>query len=244
MDVQSATPCWHVALTAELRDADARPLQRERPTGFDRAIREAEANLGEGILAAPVQIERGAAVQALFRRAAGVAGFVAHLSDAMHPLRWVAGLGFGLVDARTRGESIVLDGPALDRARAALWTARRDRRSAVAVGFGSPEDEVLASLFELCEQIRGGWTERQAETVRAARALKGKEVAERFGVSPSVVSESLKAASFRPLVRAEAAMAELLDRFGNEGIWRGPNVVFPDILSPLSRESRQLVSRR
>lgn len=162
----------------------------------------------------------------------------------MHPLRWVVGLGFGLVEARTRGETVVLDGEALDRARAALWTARRDRRGAMAVGFGAPEDTTLAGLLELTEQIRARWTERQAETVRAARVSKGKEVAERFGVSPSVVSESLKAASFRPLLRAEDALAELLDHFGTDGPWRGENVVFPDILSPLSREARKLVSRR
>lgn len=243
MNAPSLTACWHVALTAELRDADGRPLQRERPAGLERAVREAEAALGEGILAAPVQIERSAALQALFRRASGIAPFVAHLADTMHPLRWVVGLGFGVVEARPRGENLVLDGSALDRARAALWTARRDRRAAVAVGFGAPEDAIVAGLLELSEQIRGRWTERQAETVRAARQLKGKDVAERFGVSPSVVSESLKAASFRPLVRAEGAIAELLDHFGTDGPWRGENVVFPDILSPLSRESRQLVSR-
>ena len=244
MKPPTVTQCWHVALTAELRDPDGRPLQRERPAGLESAIREAERRASEDALAAPVQIERSAALQALFRRAGAVAPFVAYLADTLHPLRWVVGLGFGVVESRPRGVGFVLDGSALDRARAALWTARRDRRGAVAVGFGPPEDAVLAGLLELSEQIRARWTERQAETVRAARMLKGKEVAERFGVSPSVVSESLKAASFRPLIRAEEALSELLDHFGTEGIWRGQNVVFPDILSPLSRESRQLVSRR
>ena len=242
----NSTPCWHVAIAAELRDPDGRTLQnhKERPHGLDEVAQRVETALSAEHLAAPLQVERAGSVQALFRRAPGVTLALSELGDALHPYRWVVGLGFGLVEARFRGTTVVLDGSALDRARAALWTARRDRRGAMAVGFGSPDDETIASLVEMMDQTRSRWTERQAETIRAARRHKGKEVAARFGVSPSVVSESLKAASFRPLTRAENALAGLLDRYGTDGPWRGESVVYPDILSPLSRESRLLVSRR
>lgn len=244
MDPERTSPCWHVALAAELRDADGRPLQKDRPPALETLARDLEAELGSQHLAAPLQVERSGSVQALFRRAEGIARVIAHLGDGVHPYRWVVGVGFGLVDSKFRGTTVVLDGSALDRARAALWTARRDRRGAVAVGFGTPDDETLASLIELMDQIRARWTDRQAETVRVARTEKGKDVASRFGVSPSVVSESLKAASFRPLLRSEAALAQLLDRYGTDGPWRGESVVYPDILSPLSRESRMLVAKR
>ena len=244
MEAAHSPICWHVAVAAELRDPDGRPLQKDRPPSLDDAVRELQELLVKEHLAAPIQIERSGSLQALFRRADGLGPTLARLGDGLHPYRWVVGVGFGLVESRHRGSTIVLDGSALDRARAALWTARRDRRSAVAVGFGTPDDDTVASLVELMDQLRSRWTERQAETVRAARVMKGKEVAARFGVSPSVVSESLKAASFRPLVRSEEALASLLGRYGTAGPWRGDSVVYPDILSPLSRESRMLVARR
>ena len=244
MDPSHDAPCWHVAIAAELRDADGRPLQKDRPPSLDELTQTIESALSAEHLAAPLQVERSGSVQGLFRRADGIARALAVLGDGVHPFRWVVGLGFGRVDARARGSTVVLDGSALDRARAALWTARRDRRGAMAVGFGSPDDETISSLVELMDQIRCRWTDRQSQTVRAARTEKGKDVAARFGVSPSVVSESLKAASFRPLLRSEEALGTLLDRYGTDGPWRGESVVYPDILSPLSRESRLLVAKR
>ena len=237
-------PTWQIALAAELRDADGRPLQRERPSSLESEIAQIQQLLVERDLAAPL-IVQGGGVQAVFRTGVGVTRALAELSDRMHPYRWQYGIGFGTFETRPdAGAGLVLDGSCLDRARAALWTARRDRRSAVAVGFGSPEDTTLATILELIDQIRGRWTRRQAETVRAARSAKGKEVAAAFGVSPSVVSESLKAASFKPLLRAEKSLTEAFERFGTEGAYRGDRVHYPDLTSPISSESRRLVARR
>lgn len=237
-------PSWQIALAAELRDADGRPLQRERPHSLDTEIGEVQKLLVERDLAAPFTIE-GGGVQAVFRSGVGVTRALGELSDRLHPYRWQFGIGFGTFEARADASGgLVLDGSCLDRARAALWTARRDRRSAVVVGFGSPEDATLATILELIDQIRGRWTRRQAETVRAARTAKGKEVAAAFGVSPSVVSESLKAASFKPLLRAEKSLTEAFERFGTEGNYRGNNVKYPELTSPISSESRRLVARR
>ena len=237
-------PTWQIALAAELRDADGRPLQRERPASLESEVSQVQQALVERDLAAPFVVQ-GGGVQAVFRTGVGVTRALAELSDRMHPYRWQFGIGFGTFETRPDASGgLVLDGSCLDRARAALWTARRDRRSAVAVGFGSPEDTTLATILELIDQIRGRWTRRQAETVRAARTAKGKEVAASFGVSPSVVSESLKAASFKPLLRAEKSLTEAFERFGTEGSYRGDRVHYPDLTSPISSESRRLVARR
>jgi hypothetical protein len=237
-------PTWQIALAAELRDADGRPLQRERPASLESEVSQVQQILVERDLAAPFVVQ-GGGVQAVFRTGVGVTRALAELSDRMHPHRWQFGIGFGTFETRQDASGgLVLDGSCLDRARAALWTARRDRRSAVAVGFGSPEDTTLATILELIDQIRGRWTRRQAETVRAARTAKGKEVAASFGVSPSVVSESLKAASFKPLLRAEKSLTEAFERFGTEGSYRGDRVHYPDLTSPISSESRRLVARR
>lgn len=237
-------PTWQIALAAEVRDADGRPLQRERPTSLESEVAAVQRILVERDLAAPFAVH-GGGVQAVFRSGVGVTRAIAELSDRMHPFRWQFGIGFGTFEARPDSTAgLVLDGSCLDRARAALWTARRDRRSAVVVGFGSPEDATLATILELIDQIRARWTRRQAETVRAARDAKGKEVASAFGVSPSVVSESLKAASFKPLLRAERALTEAFERFGTEGNYRGDAVQYPELTSPISSESRRLVARR
>jgi hypothetical protein len=237
-------PSWQIALAAELRDADGRPLQRERPTSLETEVAEVHRLLVERDLTAPFVVQ-GGGTQAVFRTGIGVTRALSELADRMHPYRWQFGIGFGTFETRPDAVSgLILDGSCLDRARAALWTARRDRRSAVCVGFGSPEDSTLATILELIDQIRGRWTRRQAETVRAARTAKGKEVAASFGVSPSVVSESLKAASFKPLLRAEKSLTEAFERFGTEGSYRGDRAHYPDLTSPISSESRRLVARR
>jgi hypothetical protein len=234
-----------VAVALELRDPEGRALGRERPSNFESTLREAEAELPAGVLAAPIQIERAASTaQLLLRRAGVLPSILARLGDVLHPYRCVVGLGFGSIEVQTGGSSMHIAGESFDRARAALWAARRDKHSAAAVGFGEPEASMIASMIEMMDRIRAGWTERQAETVRAARRAKGKEVAAHFGVSPSVVSESLKAASFRPLMRAENSLSQLLDHFGTDGIWRGEDVRFPDLVSPVSKESRELLARR
>jgi hypothetical protein len=236
-------PSWQIALAAELRDADGRPLQRERPSSLESEVAQIQQLLITRDLAAPFVVQ-GGGIQAVFRTGVGVTRALAELSDRMHPFRWQFGIGFGTFESRSDPTGLKLDGSCLDRARAALWTARRDRRSSVVVGFGSPEDSTLATILELIDQIRGRWTRRQAETVRAARDAKGKEVAAAFGVSPSVVSESLKAASFKPLLRAERSLTEAFDRFGTEGVYRGDQVLYPELTSPISSESRRLVARR
>jgi hypothetical protein len=92
---------------------------------------------------------------------------------------------------------------------------------------------MLSYQFELMEAIRSRWTRRQAATVRAARRALGKDVAAEFGVSPSVVSESLKLASYRALQGAERACASLLGQFGCSAEPLGAGLRFPAITDPV-----------
>lgn len=228
------SPCWHVAVAAELVDSAGRPLRRDRPRSLETALREAEASLPPGALAAPLQLEkRGPHWQGLLRRPAALPRLLAGVAERMHPDRTWIGVGFGTVEARVEHGRIRLGGLAFDHARAALWRARKEKRPAVAAGFGSPEDDSIAALLELLEQIRGQWTPKQARSVRLARQFSGKEIATRLGIRPSVVSESLKAASYRSVRRAEDALAALLDHFGTDGPWRGEAVDYPSLVAPV-----------
>lgn len=224
---------WLAVLALELRDADLRPLASEGGGLVQRAAELLAGESGNDLLAAPGQRHERAGLQLVLARSTAAVPVLRLLAEASHPHRWVVGLGFGRV-LRTNGEDESrLRGSAFDHARAALWDARRERRSTAVRGFGSPEDETLAALIELMDQLRVRWTPRQCETVRAARSATGREVAQRFGVSPSVVSESLKAAGYRALLRAEEALAAMLAVFGTTSPWLGDHLQLPDLTAPI-----------
>jgi hypothetical protein len=138
---------------------------------------------------------------------------VARLSEAIHPLRFVFGLGRGALTTRPDLDLPLLDGPCFHRARAALERAAKEG-GLIADGFGAPADTAISALFRLVDAIRLRWTETQLRYARAVRAgALRKDVAASFGVSPSVVTESLQAASWAAVRQGEAAAAELLAVF-------------------------------
>ncbi len=169
--------------------------------------------VGDGA-AAPFTLTAGDEIQALLRRPAAAVTAVVRLADALHPARIAWGLGFGTLTTDLGPEPALLDGPCFHAARDAVAEARRRGRWAVARGFGEATDAVLSALFGLQGVIRSRWTETQARYAAAARTQLQKDVATAFGVSPSVVSESLKSAGFAAVRDAEEACAALLGRFG------------------------------
>ena len=227
---------WQVAVALELRDAELRPVKGDGTRRREEALSGLSDPAYADALSAPPSLHDGPAVQLLMRRPECLVDLLSPWNEMAHPYRWVVGIGFGPVSLA--GDRLL--GGAFEEARLALWTARRDRRPAVAKGFGSPEEEVLAALFESMDQLRARWTPRQCETVRAARGASGRDVAAQFGVSPSVVSESLKAAGFRSLQRWENAAAELLARFGTAAPYYGDHVRLPDLLQAIGRPLRRV----
>lgn len=214
--------------------AEARPPRGRRRVGPTRerlleAFDPASADADGPLLARP-QFDGDGGVQVVARHGRGVVEWGRWLSETFHPAPWTLGLGFGGVTATKDAAGVVsLGGEALQRARAALWEARRQRRRALVRGVDGAEEQALSALFELQAELRRGWTARQAEIVRLARRSKGRDVAARLGVGPSVVSESLTAASFRPLLRAEDAAAELCDCFGSEAASLVERVRYPAV---------------
>ncbi len=137
----------------------------------------------------------------------------------------VHGLGRGGLDLGRGGDASSISGPALDAALAGMEEARRDRLFLGASGFA--DNGAVRGAFSGLGVLMRGWTRRQSQFVRALlqdgvldfgadgrRFLperKRKEVAERFSVSPSVVTESLQAAqvrSFRDCMWGAAAALE------------------------------------
>lgn len=168
-------------------------------------------------LAAPLAVTAGDEIQGLLLRPDAAVDVLVRLADDLHPVRIAWGLGAGELETDIGGDVSLLDGPCFHRARTALEGAAKDGAWARAVGLDPAVDRGLSALFRLMGAVRDGWTDTQARYARTVRGRLQKEVAERFDVSPSVVSESLKAARYRELAEAEEAARALLARFGAGG---------------------------
>lgn len=210
-------PPTYLALTLDLVASRELPDRAGVQARLERCAEELGAELGPD-LAGEVRFNAGDELQALLRTPRRAVHALVRFTDAARPAGLRAGLGLGPVEvgavppAPDRAADIArLDGPCFHRARAALERARRLGAWAQLEGSRiAGRDAAASSLLELLGRLRGAWTERQAETVAAARGRLQKDVAGEFGVSPSVVSEALKAADYDAVQRAEAALAELL----------------------------------
>ena len=183
-------------------------------TQVEQSLARLTDELAASHLVAPLVLTAGDEIQGLFREPPAVLPVVLGLSEALHPVRMAFGLGLGtLTTWGGVGEGVNvarMDGPCFHRARDALTVAKKERRWLSASGFGENSDVVLSALFLLMGTIRFGWTRRQALFVREARGALQKDVAAKLQVSPSVVSESLKAAGFSSLLEGEEAVRRLL----------------------------------
>jgi hypothetical protein len=182
--------------------------------------------LGPNRLAAEVRITAGDEVQGLLSDPAALVEVAVAVADHLHPVRVVLGAGWGPLTTDPGPDVALLDGPCFHRARRSLEEARRRGTWVRVEGLAPLEDGTLSALFGLMGAIRSRWTEKQAGYAREAREGLQKDVAERAGVSPSVVSESLKAARFDAVLEGAEAARRILERFGSTaelGIDSGPN---------------------
>jgi hypothetical protein len=175
-----------------------------------RSLLEALNGRLSAALAAPFAFTGGDEFQGLLRDPGAAVDVLVASWDALHPDRAAFGIGLGGLTVPLGGEVGSLDGPCFHRAREALDRASAQRRWCLASGLWSPAEEAVNALFRLQQEVREGWTETQRRYAREARAALRKDVAATFGVRPSVVSESLKAASFDAVLEAELAARSLL----------------------------------
>ncbi|MCP4007666.1 MAG: hypothetical protein GY725_26085 [bacterium] len=170
-------------------------------------------------LVAGLEMTAGDEFEGLFSHGDPVLEIARQLSDVLGSVPLRVGLGLGTLSTplprvRTRRRVGSLDGSAFHQAREALVQSQERRAWISAKGFGAGPDAALSSLGELIGTLRGGWTDKQAQYVGAARQMPQNAVAKRFRVGPSVISESLKAARFEVCLRAENAFTVALIEFG------------------------------
>lgn len=135
------------------------------------------------------------------------------LTEGLHPVKLSFGLGRGKITTEMNSDVWKMDGPCFQRARRAMQRASKRGRWVEVKGFDEPFDQMLYGLFSLQGAVRGGWTEKQNLYAHTSRAMLQKDVAGMFGISPSVVSQSLKSASFDAILEGEKATQSLLGLF-------------------------------
>jgi hypothetical protein len=220
-------------------DPKVRTAAQER---IQAILADLEEDLPVGALATRLVLTAGDEIQAVFREASGVVTAIQELTDRLHGsgaqalgLRppgkrqdWSAvvrhrirfGVGRGELStgelptgASLHGNPALLDGPAFHRARAAIGRGKKGKRWVTFEGFSDELQEDVETLFDLMGSIRSDWAQAQWLYTYQRRKVKyQKEVAERFGLSASVVSESLKAAHYRAIRRGEEAVRRMLTR--------------------------------
>lgn len=147
------------------------------------------------------------------------------LTAKLRPYRIVFGVGIGTLTTRAGGVTSVqeLDGSCFHHAREAIAKAKSQRRWAVVVadpGHTDPSvttfERAANAILRLTGDIRAGWTDRQTQVMWKFHAGREetplqKDVAKELDVSPSVISEVLRAARRDAVHEGDVAVASLLN---------------------------------
>lgn len=184
-------------------------------------------NLGPA-LAAPLTLTAGDEIQGLFRKPSTLVEVIQELTDRMFQLKGqphaLFGAGRGVLTTGRIPASpgraatpAMLDGPAFHLARAALEHVQHEGVWTRFLGFDEPLESALDALFGLMGTIRERWTENQG---RVSYRMRGwaeasspsqRALAKWMQVSPSVISETLKASRHFQLREGEEAARRLLE---------------------------------
>ncbi len=172
---------------------DSRDLQDRLGGG----LRDVNTAFGEHI-AAEFVLTVGDEFQGLLSGAGTLDLILATLRMHAFPAELRFGVGVGELETALRSQAIGMDGRCFHNAREAIERAA-ERRTPVEVQADGPDApfEIYSLLYGV---IRSRWTTRQREVVDlSASGLEGREVAEYLSITPSAVSQHLRAAGAKEL---------------------------------------------
>ncbi len=184
--------------------ADRADLQERLRIGLD----EVNDRFKE-VIAAQFVLTVGDEFQGLLNSPDELAMILGRLRTHAFPAKLRFGLGLGKLSTPLRAQALGMDGPCFHRARAAV------ERAVVRGTSMEVEADSQKGAFDIYALLRAhmqsGWTERQRQVADLAMAgLEGVEIAERLSVTPSAISQHLRAAGAKPLGEATRVWIEAI----------------------------------
>jgi hypothetical protein len=145
------------------------------------------------ILASQFILTIGDEFQGLLAKVGRVDGLMGRIRSVVHPIELRFGLGIGELDTPVEEVALGMDGPCFHRARRAL---ERAEEAGTRVEVEAGGHQISFAIYSLLyTAMRTGWTDRQRQVVDlASSGDSGKRIAGQLGITPSAVSQHLRAA--------------------------------------------------
>lgn len=156
--------------------------------------------------------------QGLLGGAEEIDRLVAMLRARMSPVELRIGLGYGPLDTPLQPQAIGMDGPCFHRARAAIERAKAEGTAVeVELGRTAPAFEVYSLLYS---ELRGRLTRKQRRVLdMAGLGMEGVRIASQLEISPSAVSQHLRAAGYDSIRKATRIWShEILSAFEDQSV--------------------------
>jgi hypothetical protein len=187
------------------RRAEERSVLQARLAAALRSVNDEFSDL----VVAQFLITVGDEFQGLLGGFQGIDRMLALLRARVNPSELRIGLGYGPLDTPLQPQAIGMDGPCFHRARAAIDRAKA-QGTAVQVEMGESEApfEIYSLLYS---ELRGRLTRKQRRVLdMAGMGMEGVRIAEQLGISPSAVSQHLRAAGHESIMKATRIWMEAI----------------------------------
>lgn len=212
----STNPAWG-ALTADIVRSRDIPDFREWRDGRLQAV--SKRHQKEGWIRAPYTVTAWDEFQTLLSSVGHAARLIFDLRLQFYPHHLRIGIGIGdITGLPKRRERInaTLGGPAFERAREALDSLKKNRKSEALTAFqsGDPDlDLALNLIYQLHDTLLQQATPRQWETIKAYAGARRQELAAtggRMGLDVSTVSRNLQRGHYWQMERTVQGVSDLL----------------------------------
>jgi hypothetical protein len=185
------------------RHAEARSLLQDQLRAALRRVNEEFSRL----VVAQFLITVGDEFQGLLGAAEGIDRLLSLLRARVNPAELRIGLGYGPLHTPVRSQAIGMDGPCFHRARAAIDRAKATE-TAIEVDLGQPTPvfEIYSLLYS---ELRRRLTSKQRRVLdMAGTGMEGVRIASQLEISPSAVSQHLRAAGHESIRKATRSWAD------------------------------------
>jgi DNA-binding CsgD family transcriptional regulator len=200
----------YCAIIGDINRSRDLPHRARVQRAFQRAIEHINTEFRDEI-ASDFVLTIGDEFQGLLRSAKKGYRLVRRFAELMEPVDFAFGMGIGPLSTPLRKEAALgMDGEAFHRARAALVTAKKEKRSLV-LDFDHPSLPLANALLALMERDWARLTPRQKEIIHlVAKYGNQSVVARKLGISQPAVSKSVSSSLADRLAEAEEALGGFL----------------------------------